>query len=51
MKRILLILLCIWLVGCSKISDLQLIYDEVADDLPLLMEVNEEIIEEVSTHV
>ena len=47
MKRILLILLCIWLVGCSKISDLQLIYDEVADDLPLLMEVNEEIIEEV----
>ena len=47
MRRILLILLCIWLVGCSKISDLQLIYDEVADDLPLLMEVNEEIIEEV----
>lgn len=47
MKYFVLLFLCLGLVGCSKMMDVSLIYEEVKDDLPLLMEVNEEIVEEV----
>ena len=47
MKIIRFLWICLLLVGCSKITDVQSIYEEVKIDLPLLAQANEEIVEEV----
>ena len=45
--KYILILFCLILCGCSRSIDLSMVYDEIKDQLPILIEANEDVLEEI----
>ena len=45
--KYLFILICLFLCSCSRSIDLSMVYDEVKDQLPTLIEANEDDLEEI----